>query len=87
MFSTRNGFIRRDPRVQVGGACRVRSFNTLTEAEAQMWTPPNNPGVCGHKGRYLWTDAFGVMHFITVAKETVSPVYLVLAKRLSELEN
>ncbi|KAK0645884.1 PrpF protein-domain-containing protein [Cercophora newfieldiana] len=57
-------------------------FDTLTEAEAEMWEPPDNPGAGGHRGRYLWTDAFGVVNFITLAKETVSPVYLVLAKRL-----
>jgi len=58
------------------------SFDGLTEVEAQTWIPPDNPGARGHRGRYLWTDAFGVINFITLAKETVSPVYLVLAKRL-----
>jgi hypothetical protein len=57
-------------------------FDTLTEVEAQLWIPPTNPGARVPKGRHLWTDAFGVVNFITLAKETASPIYLVLAKRL-----
>ncbi|EFQ98002.1 hypothetical protein MGYG_01038 [Nannizzia gypsea CBS 118893] len=30
------------------------------------WTPPPAPG--GHRGRYLWTDAFGVINFLTLYK-------------------
>ncbi|KAL4950726.1 hypothetical protein BDW69DRAFT_197032 [Aspergillus filifer] len=32
------------------------------------WTPPQSSG--GHKGRYLWTDAFGVLCLITLHAET-----------------
>lgn len=28
------------------------------------WTPP--PASAGHRGRYLWTDAFGVLNFLTL---------------------
>lgn len=55
----------------------------LTEDSAKVWTPPDHPGAGGHKGRYLWTDAFGVINFITLAKETSSPIYLTLAKQLA----
>ncbi|KAK3368186.1 hypothetical protein B0H63DRAFT_514862 [Podospora didyma] len=55
----------------------------LSEEAARAWTPPDNPGAGGHRGRYLWTDAFGVVNFITLSKETKSPVYLTLAKRLA----
>jgi len=57
-------------------------FDTLTEVEGHMWIPPDNLGARGHRGHYLLTNAFGVINFITLAKETTSPVYLVLAKRL-----
>ncbi|KAK3313446.1 hypothetical protein B0H66DRAFT_606707 [Apodospora peruviana] len=56
----------------------------LSEESARTWTPPDNPGAGGHRGRYLWTDAFGLVNFITLSKETSSPVYLTLAKRLAE---
>ena len=57
-------------------------FEGLTQAEAERWTPPESPGAGGHRGRYLWTDAFGVVNFITLHKETGSPVYLLFARRL-----
>mgnify|MGYP001259328972 CR=1 FL=1 len=38
----------------------------------------------GHRGRYLWTDAFGVFNFITLSKETSQPHFLVLAAILVE---
>lgn len=38
----------------------------------------------GHRGRYLWTDAFGVLNFITLARETSQPHYLTLAGILVE---
>ncbi|KAM7201014.1 hypothetical protein V8F20_005023 [Naviculisporaceae sp. PSN 640] len=49
---------------------------------ASNWTPPSNPGAGGHLGRYLWTDAFGVINFITLSQECNDPNYLTLAKRL-----
>ena len=36
----------------------------------------------GHRGRYLWTDAFGVLNFITAFKETSEAHYLNLARIL-----
>ncbi|KAI1298802.1 hypothetical protein F5Y03DRAFT_367057 [Xylaria venustula] len=44
---------------------------------------PGNAG--GHRGRYLWTDAFGVLNFVTLSKED-SPhgsAYLHLARQLA----
>ncbi|OKL60747.1 hypothetical protein UA08_04160 [Talaromyces atroroseus] len=35
--------------------------------EPEKWTPPPNSG--GHRGRYLWTDAFGVINFLTLYQE------------------
>ncbi|KZT07084.1 uncharacterized protein LAESUDRAFT_758888 [Laetiporus sulphureus 93-53] len=52
----------------------------LSPTEATRWTPP--PMAEGHRGRYLWTDAFGVLNFITLASLTTNPVYNTLADRL-----
>ncbi|KAI5240305.1 hypothetical protein E4T43_06219 [Aureobasidium subglaciale] len=46
------------------------------------WKPP--PMKDGHRGRHLWTDAFGVLNFITLFKETSQPHFLVLAAILVE---
>ncbi|PGH30172.1 hypothetical protein GX50_07072 [[Emmonsia] crescens] len=35
--------------------------------DATKWIPPPKSG--GHRGRYLWTDAFGVLNFLTLYKE------------------
>lgn len=57
-------------------------FDGLSMEEVAEWTPPDKPGAGGHRGRYLWTDAFGVVNFITLHRETSSAAYLGLAKRL-----
>ncbi|KAK5994756.1 hypothetical protein PT974_03139 [Cladobotryum mycophilum] len=54
----------------------------LTE-KAEEWVAPTEPGAGGYGGRYLWTDAFGVINFITLFKETGSKKYLILAKKLA----
>jgi len=60
-------------------------FETLPPESAATWSPPDAPGAGGHRGRYLWTDAFGVVNFITLYRETGGqPVYLTLARRLAE---
>jgi hypothetical protein len=41
------------------------SFSNIKDPE--QWTPPPNSG--GHCGRYLWTDAFGVVNFLTLHQE------------------
>ncbi|OTA95746.1 hypothetical protein M434DRAFT_20134 [Hypoxylon sp. CO27-5] len=50
------------------------------------WQPPANPGAGGHRGRYLWTDAFGVINFITLSREKDGShshqLHLELAKKL-----
>ncbi|KAF2136404.1 uncharacterized protein K452DRAFT_322454 [Aplosporella prunicola CBS 121167] len=56
---------------------RVYRFPTTTEP----WTPP--PASAGHKGRYLWTDAFGLLNFLTLHKRTSSPLYLQHARSLA----
>ncbi|TWU71117.1 hypothetical protein ED733_001715 [Metarhizium rileyi] len=57
-------------------------LDDLTEDDARTWTPPRSPGAGGHGGRYLWTDAFGVVNFLTLHKETRTAKYLDLATRL-----
>ncbi|KAF8511072.1 hypothetical protein BU17DRAFT_77574 [Hysterangium stoloniferum] len=49
----------------------------------KTWTPRRNPK--GHNGRYLWTDAFGVVNFLTLYKATNEERYLILAERLVEV--
>ena len=51
-----------------------------TSPSDEPWTPP--PASAGHKGRYLWTDAFGVLNFITLFRATSNPHYLSLARAL-----
>lgn len=61
-------------------------FSTVSDAE--QWVPPPKSG--GHRGRYLWTDAFGVLNFLTLHKERSlsstnevnNEKYLTFAKRL-----
>lgn len=52
------------------------------------WQPPAKPGAGGHHGRYLWTDAFGVINFITLSHEKdcihSKKLYLGLARRLAD---
>lgn len=63
--------------------------------DPSTWTPPAKSG--GHRGRYLWTDAYGVVNLLTMHREyTVSldpetaansvekNRYLTLARRLIE---
>ncbi|KAI1106238.1 hypothetical protein F4804DRAFT_301266 [Jackrogersella minutella] len=56
--------------------------------EPITWEPPTNPGVGGHQGRYLWTDAFSVVNFITLSREQSGAhsreLYLELARRLAD---
>ncbi|KAF2270374.1 hypothetical protein CC78DRAFT_573648 [Lojkania enalia] len=62
----------------VGAMQRVYAFPTETSAD--NWTPPTAPA--GHRGRYLWTDAFGVLNFLTLHRATSQPIYLANAKSL-----
>lgn len=57
-------------------------FDQLTSDDAYNWVAPEKSGVGGHRGRYLWIDAFGVINFATLFVETSSEKYLTLAKRL-----
>lgn len=61
----------------------------VTPETARSWSPPTTPGAGGHRGRYLWTDAFGVLNFVTLSRVAASadgggPGYLALATRLAE---
>ncbi|KAH9887135.1 hypothetical protein F4778DRAFT_786434 [Xylariomycetidae sp. FL2044] len=55
------------------------------DAPNAKWQPPSNPGAGGHRGRYLWTDAFGVINFITLSRErpAQAQTYLDLAEQLA----
>lgn len=57
-------------------------LDKLSEDEAKTWIPPSSPGAGGHRGRYLWTDAFGVINLLTLYKETSMIQYLHLASQL-----
>lgn len=46
------------------------------------WTPP--PAPAGHNGRYLWTDAFGVLNFLTLYGATRNDAYLEYATILAQ---
>ncbi|KAK6864169.1 hypothetical protein PG990_006394 [Apiospora arundinis] len=46
------------------------------------WRVPPLPGNAGDRGRYLWTDAFGVVNFVTLWHTTGEDRYLEAAKRL-----
>ena len=52
------------------------------DPDSHKWEPPESSG--GHRGRYLWTDAFGVVNFITLHKETNDATHLTRAIRLAE---
>lgn len=75
-------------RFQQAMASLYGSFNTI--ADPENWTPPLRSG--GHRGRYLWTDAFGVVNLLTMHKEYCRASgdeprddrYLLLARRLIE---
>ena len=84
--------------VETTGASVLTRFRKALEAvygdispssisRPQTWIPP--PAKGGHRGRYLWTDAFGVLDLITLHKEASDAIgindsqhYLTLAKRL-----
>ncbi|KAL5350689.1 hypothetical protein ACLOAV_004258 [Pseudogymnoascus australis] len=55
-------------------------YGDLKTGAPELWIPPQKSG--GHRGRYLWTDAFGVVNFLTLYKELNDERYLMLAKRL-----
>ncbi|KZF19261.1 hypothetical protein L228DRAFT_241921 [Xylona heveae TC161] len=56
------------------------SIRSLSNADASSWTPP--PMSEGHKGRYLWTDSFGVVNLLTLYKTKNDERYLSLARQL-----
>ena len=56
-------------------------YGPLPPGDSSTWEPPPKAG--GFKGRYLWTDAFGVVNFLTLYKETGDDTYLSLAKNLA----
>lgn len=57
-------------------------FENIPSEDIHQWTAPQNSG--GHKGRYLWTDAFGVLNFLTLYKEANEDRYLTLARSLAQ---
>ncbi|EXJ80579.1 hypothetical protein A1O1_08725 [Capronia coronata CBS 617.96] len=55
-------------------------FPDATDPSLPKWTPP--PAAEGHRGRYLWTDGFAVVNFLTLHKLTGEVRYLTLAANL-----
>ena len=55
-------------------------FQMLSATDCKQWTPPPSSG--GHRGRYLWTDAFGVINFLTLYRLNSDQNYLHLADSL-----
>ncbi|KAH8921263.1 hypothetical protein BT69DRAFT_1196404, partial [Atractiella rhizophila] len=51
-------------------------------SEFAEWKPADNPA--GHRGRYLWTDAFGVLNLLTLAVKcpSLKVYYISLASSL-----
>ena len=60
--------------------CIYGPFESLSNEQISDWDPP--PMAEGHRGRYLWTDGFAVVNFITLYKECSDRKYLSLAQRL-----
>lgn len=57
-------------------------YGAFPDASSSTQWKPRRFG--GNKGRYLWTDAFGVCNFITLWNETRDDLYLNLADALIE---
>ena len=57
-------------------------YGDLDTPDIQSWSPPTKPGSGGHRGRYLWTDGFGVLNFLTLYREKNDSRYLSFAERL-----
>ncbi|KAF9250745.1 hypothetical protein DTO013E5_9112 [Penicillium roqueforti] len=79
------------PRIDRFGQAMESLYGSFSSIEdPKSWTPPPRSG--GHRGRYLWTDAFGVINFLTMHsqyKRSDNDIvgddrYLVLAGRLIE---
>lgn len=61
-------------------ASKLKAFQHTTDqvygastSKQHSWKPKR---FGGEKGRYLWTDAFGVCNYVTLACETGDPAYL-----------
>ncbi|KAK8114988.1 uncharacterized protein PG998_000460 [Apiospora kogelbergensis] len=67
---------------------RLRRFKAAMEKvygdfeDTANWRVPPLPGNAGDRGRYLWTDAFGVVNFVTLHHTTGEDRYLEPARRL-----
>jgi len=55
-------------------------FPDSTDPDLSSWKPP--PAAEGHRGRYLWTDGFAVVNFLTLHRLTQDPRYLTFATNL-----
>ncbi|KAK4938556.1 hypothetical protein LTR10_020987 [Elasticomyces elasticus] len=51
-----------------------------TDPKPSTWTPPETAE--GHRGRYLWTDGFAVVNFLTLHRTTNDSRYLTFAMNL-----
>ncbi|KAJ9494992.1 hypothetical protein H2202_009467 [Exophiala xenobiotica] len=55
-------------------------FPASDDPTLSEWIPP--PLLEAHRGRYLWTDGFGVVNFLTLYKITREDRYLIFARNL-----
>ncbi|KIW47809.1 uncharacterized protein PV06_00471 [Exophiala oligosperma] len=55
-------------------------FPEPNDPNLSQWVPP--PAAEGHRGRYLWTDGFAVVNFLTLYKITGETQYLTFATNL-----
>ncbi|KAJ9612491.1 hypothetical protein H2200_004088 [Cladophialophora chaetospira] len=55
-------------------------YGPLPDHDDKKWTPP--PTAEGHRGRYLWTDGFAVVNFLTLYSLTSESQYLTFARNL-----
>ncbi|KAK8138945.1 hypothetical protein PG984_002325 [Apiospora sp. TS-2023a] len=70
---------------------RLRRFKVAMEKvygnfdDIANWSVPPLPGNAGHRGRYLWTDAFGVVNLVSLHYATSEERYLEAAARLVQV--
>lgn len=71
----------RSPAARLQAACTLTNhvYGPCAPNQAASWCPRK---YADNKGRYLWTDAFGVVNFLTLAAETGSVTWLEQAERL-----
>lgn len=55
------------PRIDRFQQAMESVYGSFSIPNPESWTPPPKSG--GHRGRYLWTDAYGVLNLLTMHRE------------------